>query len=131
LKLYRFLRFSSVYSLDHRLRCAVALQAPFTKKADRSEGQRDTRTSIESGGFRGGSDILSVCLSACLAVRSDPIRNRWQRSNPIRGESTYPHVQHPTSDQFCIACQEFRLHCPARVGKFRGPIGGLRVINIT
>jgi len=97
----------------------------YEKKADRSEGQRDTTIALAI--LRGKADSMSVC------PRTDPIRSGTAASDRIRFEASQriPNIR----PVLCIACQEFRLHRPARVGKFGSqhccsPIGGLRVINI-
>nr|DAA03636.1 TPA_inf: HDC02551 [Drosophila melanogaster] len=80
----------NLQSLDHRLRCAVALQAPFTKKkADRSEGQRDTTIALA---------ILRGKQTVCLFVR-EPIRSDPEPLPAIESDSRRVNVS-PTSDQF-------------------------------
>lgn len=78
--------------------------------------------------YWGQADSMSVC------PRTDPIRSGTAASDRIRFEASQriPNIR----PVLCIACQEFRLHRPARVGKFGSqhccsPIGGVRVINIT
>lgn len=98
----------------------------YEKKSGSKRGPK--RYDHRIGDTEGQADSMSVC------PRTDPIRSGTAASDRIRFEASQriPNIR----PVLCIACQEFRLHRPARVGKFGSqhccsPIGGVRVINIT